>query len=373
MDNTVHKRPAEDDVAGAKKHKLLAGLEAVSVAKADSTLADSQLAPVPSSKPLLKRKSNDDTAGTKPDSDAVLATPANSVSSTTNSNETPTAPNTRLSSPQHVFGATTSFGKNAGSFSKSPAVAKATGSSTAKPVFGASTSFGSSFSDLKKRPNVFESLPSKLDSTTDTKLAAELTPAISSSFGSNTRFGNAFQNSLTKKSFLDEATDKPEATEPGVTPPKFKQVDLLPVEKKTGEEEERTIHTCTAKIFELDLTDMSAGWKERGLGPLHLNQSIASPEQSRLVMRSQGLLRVVLNMKVSAETQLFKGLVASLSPGKFLRVNSMNEGKPVQYLLKFGSEEIRDGLYDAVEELKKGKEEKKNNDKEGKKDDEGKE
>ena len=98
---------------------------------------------------------------------------------------------------------------------------------------------------------------------------------------------------------------------------------------------------------------MSEGWKERGVGPLHLNQSKADPKQVRLVMRSQGLLRVVLNYKINADTEILKGLEASLTPEKFLRLNSINaEGTPIQNLLKFGSGTLRDELVEKIESLK---------------------
>ena len=355
MGDTVHKRPAPEEQPEAKKLKLETGQDA-STAKS-STLESSTPSNLNTnsgtSKPVLKRKSADETDKKTVSSDATPATPANSVSSSNNANETPTAPNTRLSSPQHVFGATSSFGNNA-SFSKSSVVmGKSSDNNSGKHVFGATSSFGTSIEDIKKRPNVFESLPSKLNDKSDT-------PKLTSSFGANSKFGNAFQESLNKKSFLEDASrEKSEESENdrSETPKQFKQVELSPVDNKTGEEDERTIFTCTAKLFELDLTKISEGWKERGLGPLHLNQSISSPKQTRLVMRSQGLLRVILNMKISENTKLLKGLEASMSPGKFLRVNSVNaEGKPVQHLLKFGSEELRNGLYDDVKKLKGEKE-----------------
>lgn len=224
------------------------------------------------------------------------------------------------------------------------------------PVFGATSSFGSATSfgnksimdSLKGKPNVFDSLPSNSE---------EKSEPVSSGFGSNSKFGNAFQNSLKKKSFLDdskEENDEEETKSSSPAPQQYKQVDLVPVQEiKTGEEDEESIFSVRAKIFELDLTNMSEGWKERGVGPLHLNESIKDPNQVRLVMRSQGLLRVVLNMRITGETVLMKGLEASLSPGKFLRINSISEkGTPIQYLLKFGNETTRNELYDKVEELK---------------------
>lgn len=353
MATSTQKRPAEEEPHAAKKARLDNDAHTETQETSEPVLSPETNNKSASAQPTLKRKPASDKQDKNLGTDALPATPAHSLSSTSNSTDTPTAPNTRLSSPQHVFGATSSFG-NAGSFSKSSfSKVKAEPASAGPHVFGTTSSFGKSFEDIKNRPNVFASLTSKLQDSKDNKEPATIT----SSFGANSKFGNAFQESLKKKSFLDNASEQnseePDDRERSETPQQFKQVELAPVENKTGEEDEKTIFTCTAKLFELDLTNIADGWKERGLGPLHLNQSISSPQQVRLVMRSQGLIRVILNMKINVDTKLIKGLEASLSPGKFLRANTINaQGRPVQHLLKFGSEEIRNGLFDEVEKLR---------------------
>lgn len=227
-------------------------------------------------------------------------------------------------------------------------------------VFGAVTSFGtnSAFENIKNKKNVFDDLSSKTaknDSSGESPNGATPTASFGSAFGSNSKFNNAFLESLKKKSFLDEPNDNQNNKEKsaGLNTQQYKQVDLNPVgEIKTGEEDEESKFSATAKIFELDLTKISEGWKERGIGPIHLNVSLKDSNQVRLVMRSQGLLKVILNMKIKPDTKLLKGLEASLSPGKFLRFNFINaEGNPNQYLLKFGSQSLRDELFDKVEDL----------------------
>ncbi|KAK6454569.1 uncharacterized protein RJT20DRAFT_130728 [Scheffersomyces xylosifermentans] len=251
----------------------------------------------------------------------TIITPLTSF--TSNALETPTAPNTQENSPLPVFGSTTTFGK-----------------STAEVLIA--------------RPNVFDSLPSKSETTPE----AYSKPVLTSTFGANSKFGNAFQESLSKKSFLDteekpeSGDDKDDKKTPAVQ--QYKQVELAPIDQvQTGEEDEKSHFSATAKLFELDLTKISEGWKERGLGPLHVNQSNTDKKQARLVMRSHGLLRVILNYKIKPDTRLLKGLESSLTPGKFIRLNSVrSDGTPIQYLLKFGSESIRNSLVDAVDELK---------------------
>lgn len=224
-----------------------------------------------------------------------------------------------------------------------------------KPIFGAASKFGNAFEKLSKQPSIFDKTPST-EPETKQKPAAFGSGSFGT-FGSNSKFGNAFQKALEKPSFLDdpEKSSTPEAKEENKpkSSQQYKQVDLEAKEVKTGEEDEESVFTATCKIFELDLANIKLGWKERGLGPLHLNQSKLDPKKVRIVMRSQGLLRVVLNYKITPETELIKGLEASMSPGKFLRVNVAQEGKVAQYLIKFANEEVRNELTDRVDELKK--------------------
>lgn len=229
-----------------------------------------------------------------------------------------------------------------------------------KPVFGATTTFGngSIFDKMKSNTNVFDKLA--LSSPQKAEKAASFGSSFGSSFGlfgANSKFANALQRATEKKSFLDEPVkDDTDTKSPPETPKaaqQYKQVELVAQEVKTGEENEKSMFSATAKLFELDLTKIKDGWKERGLGPLHLNQSLDDLAQVRIVMRSQGLLRVILNYRITSTTVLMKGLEASLSPGKYLRFNSVSaEGQPVQYLIKFSNETLRNELVDKVNEVR---------------------
>lgn len=256
--------------------------------------------------------------------------------------------------PKHVFGGTLFNFKTttpSNSFTQTPKVTpkvtpKDSSSTpetpqTSRPVFGATTSFNFN----KEKKDVFADLPKSSEVQ-----GSETKPT--SSFGSNTKFTNAFKTSLTKKSFLD---DQPAETTDLNTQPsqQYKQVDLEPVNNTTGEENEESHFSAMCKLFELDFENMTEGWKERGLGQLHLNQSVKDDDKVRLVMRSNGLLRVILNSRITKDTEIFKGLEASLTPGKYLRFNSVNEvGKPVQYLLKFSNPNLRDDLVEKIDSLK---------------------
>lgn len=228
-----------------------------------------------------------------------------------------------------------------------------------KPVFGASSSFGkaSIFENIKNGKNVFD-LPTK-DLAAQSSNPVPSTPTTSfgsfgGSFGANSKFSNAFQKASQKKSFLDEpeVSQSQTSSPSAASAPQYKQVELTAKEVKTGEENEQSIFSATAKLFEMSLDKISEGWKERGVGPLHLNRSLEDPLQIRIVMRSHGLLRVILNYKITSTTNLIKGFEASLSPGKFLRINSVSsQGTPLQYLLKFSDQAVRDGLCDRVSSL----------------------
>jgi Ran-binding protein 3 len=105
---------------------------------------------------------------------------------------------------------------------------------------------------------------------------------------------------------------------------------------ETGEEEEETMFSCRAKLFHFEKE-----WKERGVGTIKLNVHYAinedpeeAPEQkARLIMRTDGVHRVVLN------TPVFKGMRFGTPDGKeptgkTLNLTGMENGKPALFLLK---------------------------------------
>lgn len=76
------------------------------------------------------------------------------------------------------------------------------------------------------------------------------------------------------------------------------------VEVRTGEEEETNVIQITCKLFSYDKN--VGNWQERGRGTLRLNDfevndNGSTYKQSRLVFRTSGSLRVILNTKIWAE------------------------------------------------------------------------
>uniref|UniRef100_A0A7N4PZ91 Ran-binding protein 3 n=1 Tax=Sarcophilus harrisii TaxID=9305 RepID=A0A7N4PZ91_SARHA len=88
---------------------------------------------------------------------------------------------------------------------------------------------------------------------------------------------------------------------------------LEKVEVITGEEAESNVLQIQCKLFVFDKTSQS--WVERGRGLLRLNDMASTDDgtlQSRLVMRTQGSLRLILNTKLWAQMQIDKASEKSI-------------------------------------------------------------
>ncbi|XP_052425004.1 ran-binding protein 3a isoform X2 [Carassius gibelio] len=88
---------------------------------------------------------------------------------------------------------------------------------------------------------------------------------------------------------------------------------LEQVEVRTGEESESNVLQMQCKLFVFELTSQS--WLEKGCGVLRLNDMASADDgtlQSRLVMRTQGSLRVILNTKLWSQMQVDKASEKSL-------------------------------------------------------------
>ncbi|XP_036410696.1 ran-binding protein 3-like isoform X3 [Megalops cyprinoides] len=88
---------------------------------------------------------------------------------------------------------------------------------------------------------------------------------------------------------------------------------LEKVEVVTGEESESNVLQIQCKLFVFDKTSQS--WVERGRGLLRLNDMASTDDgtlQSRLVMRTQGSLRLILNTKLWAQMQIDKASEKSI-------------------------------------------------------------
>ena len=106
---------------------------------------------------------------------------------------------------------------------------------------------------------------------------------------------------------------------------------------ETGEEAEETVFSCRAKLYHFEGKE----WKERGVGTFKINIAWApsseesSDRKSRLIMRTDGVHRVVLN------TPIFRGMKVGNADGdeptgKTLNVTGIEGGKPTLFALKVG-------------------------------------
>ncbi|XP_073681653.1 ran-binding protein 3a [Garra rufa] len=110
----------------------------------------------------------------------------------------------------------------------------------------------------------------------------------------------------TTKESLEESAARHEAHKP-------QKCLLERVEVRTGEESESNVLQMQCKLFVFEMTSQS--WVERGCGVLRLNDMASAEDgtlQSRLVMRTQGSLRVILNTKLWPQMQVDKASEKSL-------------------------------------------------------------
>ncbi|XP_066552250.1 ran-binding protein 3 isoform X3 [Amia ocellicauda] len=119
---------------------------------------------------------------------------------------------------------------------------------------------------------------------------------------------------------------------------------LEKVEVITGEESESNVLQIQCKLFVFDKTSQS--WVERGRGLLRLNDMASTEDgtlQSRLVMRTQGSLRLILNTKLWAQMQIDK------ASEKSIRITAMDtEDQGVKVFLISASSKDTGQLYAAL-------------------------
>uniref|UniRef100_A0A2K6QID9 Ran-binding protein 3-like n=1 Tax=Rhinopithecus roxellana TaxID=61622 RepID=A0A2K6QID9_RHIRO len=110
--------------------------------------------------------------------------------------------------------------------------------------------------------------------------------------------------------FLSSRTDSIKNTSPTESAAAFssqpsRKCLLEKIDVITGEESEHNVLKINCKLFILNKTTQS--WIERGRGTLRLNDTASSDcgtLQSRLIMRNQGSLRLILNSKLWAQMKI---------------------------------------------------------------------
>ncbi|NWT31611.1 RNB3L protein, partial [Cardinalis cardinalis] len=122
------------------------------------------------------------------------------------------------------------------------------------------------------------------------------------------------------------------------------KVLLDKVEVITGEEAEQNVLQINCKLFVFN--KLSLSWTERGRGSLRLNDTSSNKHgmlQSRLIMRNQGSLRLILN------TQLWEQMVIKRANRKSLCFTATcQEDHSVQVFLTQASSKDTEHLYAAI-------------------------
>lgn len=163
--------------------------------------------------------------------------------------------------------------------------------------------------------------------TNETNETLQADEAKGSEKGTEEENGRSFDEALKEKGKDEERKQKVET-----------QLDKGQADLRTGEEDEFAVASVRAKLFTM-AEDQS--WKERGTGTVRCNvpKMEGGIGGARLVMRSEGVLRLILNIK------LFKGIKVNLEQDKFLRIVAFEDGKPAHFALRIGNASAASQFY----------------------------
>lgn len=132
-----------------------------------------------------------------------------------------------------------------------------------------------------------------------------------------------------------------------------KKVDLEQQDLGTGEEDEDTVFQARVKLFYIDKDNKEKGWRERGQGSLRVNVGRSDSKTPRLVMRSEGVHRLILN------SVMFPAMAFTLSD-KCVRTVVYEDGLHTPLLFRTPSVKAAEELLSKLETyvpLKEGEEE----------------
>lgn len=138
------------------------------------------------------------------------------------------------------------------------------------------------------------------------------------------------QDTKWNSDYTPTPTDEGEENPENESKIEFKPVVTLPDEpQSTGEEEDKSVFTQRAKLYEYfkkeDTNEME--WKEKGVGTLKINEM--KDGKHRVIMRTEGTQRLLLNFAV------FKGMTASGSGDKKITFSGADKnGKPSNYMVR---------------------------------------
>ncbi|XP_063921719.1 ran-binding protein 3 [Zophobas morio] len=118
---------------------------------------------------------------------------------------------------------------------------------------------------------------------------------------------------------------------------KYEEVEVI-----TGEEDELNILNINCKLFAFDKA--SGSWQERGRGVLRLNDfCVEGHTQSRLLFRTTGIWRVILNTKIWAE------MTVEQASEKSVRFTAMDPQGVIKVFLVMASIEDSKQLFSSIQ------------------------
>ncbi|MCO5579810.1 hypothetical protein L7F22_033672 [Adiantum nelumboides] len=160
--------------------------------------------------------------------------------------------------------------------------------------------------------------------------------SASSPFGNSN--GSSFQLFNTQSSSVTTLSTGP-PSQPPASAAQF-QGGTTP----TGEEQEKIVFGADATLFEF----IDAAWKERGKGELRVNVPLDKSGKARLLMRSKGNLRLILNASLFPDMKMTSMDSRGVT---FVCVNSAMEEKSglTTYALKFKDSIAAVNFRDAVD------------------------
>jgi Ran-binding protein 3 len=210
-------------------------------------------------------------------------------------------------------------------------------------------SFGAGGSSTEAPPSGFALFSSSWAFGSGSSSGSGSTTAISTTANATT-FSNSNNTDSSSFQLFGSQGSTVFSTSPAFSqPPLPSSTQFQEVSVKTGEEQEKVVFGGDATLFEF----ADGSWKERGKGEMKVNVPEEKTSKPRLVMRSKGNYKLLLNAGLFADMKL----AAMDSRGvTFACVNSVVEGKSglTTYAVKFRDSTSAASFRDAVEKHKTG-------------------
>ncbi|ETN64220.1 hypothetical protein AND_004041 [Anopheles darlingi] len=163
------------------------------------------------------------------------------------------------------------------------------------------------------------------DSTTSTAATAAC-----GKDGSDSSDGTSSSREPKDRESLEEAARRYEESR-GALKRKYEEVETI-----TGEEDERNVVEIACKLFAF----AKSNWEERGHGTLRLNDK--ENNESRVVFRQSGNLRVLINTKV------WSGMIAQTPSPKSLRLTAIDSTGQIKVFLVMSRPEVISKLHNEL-------------------------